>query len=252
MSSEHTPFPKAAFESLASSEARHWWFRARNRLILWVLKSRAAKFQNFLEIGCGTGFVLDGISRNFPEAELFGTEYFEEGLAHARGRIPTATFEQMDARLLSDVERYDLIGAFDVIEHINEDEAVISNISRALNKNGCLLLTVPQHRWLWSEADERACHVRRYTRAELIGKVRKAGLEVQYVTSFVSLLVPLMWLSRQRRGQKNAEKNSEFDISDTTNRMLEFAMKVEFKLIQLGLPLPFGGSLLVLAKKAGS
>ncbi|MDQ3203392.1 MAG: class I SAM-dependent methyltransferase [Pseudomonadota bacterium] len=249
MSSGHTPFPKVAFESLAASEARHWWFRARNRLILWVLRSRTGNFRNFLEIGCGTGFVLDGISRDFPEAKLFGTEYFEEGLAHARRRIPTATFEQLDARLMSDVDRYDMIGAFDVIEHIDEDEAVLANISRALHVGGHLLVTVPQHRWLWSEADERACHVRRYSRKELIERVRKAGLDVQYVTSFVSLLVPLMWLSRQRAGQKTAEKNSEFDISDTTNRMLEFVMKLELKLIQLGIHLPFGGSLLLLAKK---
>lgn len=252
MISGHTPFPKAAFDSLASSEARHWWFRARNRLILWVLKSRNVKFQNFLEIGCGTGFVLDGISREFPDADLFGTEYFEEGLAHARRRMPSASFEQMDARLMSDVDRYDMIGAFDVIEHIDEDETVLTNISRALRKGGHLLVTVPQHRWLWSEADERACHVRRYTRKELVDRVHKAGLDVQYVTSFVSLLVPLMWLSRQRGGQKNAEKNSEFDISDTTNRILEFVMKVELKLIQLGIRLPFGGSVLLLAKKATS
>lgn len=249
MSSGHTPFPKAAFDSLASSEARHWWFRARNRLLVWVLKSRAVKFGNFLEIGCGTGFVLEGIHREFPGAELFGTEFFDEGLVHARRRIPSARFEQLDARLMCDVERYDMIGAFDVIEHIEEDEIVLANISRALRKDGRLLVTVPQHRWLWSEGDERACHVRRYTRGELIDKVKSAGLEVEYVTSFVSLLVPLMWLSRQRGGQKTAKTNSEFDISDTTNRILEFVMKVELKLIKFGLSLPVGGSLLVLAKK---
>lgn len=247
--SEHIPFPKAAFDALASSEARHWWFRARNQLLVWILRSRVGEFRNFLEIGCGTGFVLDGIRHEFPDVELFGTEFFEEGLMHARQRIPSAKFEQLDARLMSDVERYDMIGAFDVIEHIDEDEVVLTNISRALRKGGHLLVTVPQHRWLWSAADERACHVRRYTRGELIDKVRGAGLEVKYVTSFVSLLMPLMWLSRQRSGQKDAETNSEFDISDATNRLLAFVMKIELKLIKFGVPLPFGGSLLVLARK---
>ncbi|WP_223515373.1 class I SAM-dependent methyltransferase [Pseudomonas sp. GL-R-26] len=249
MPPDRTPFPKAAFEALAQAEARHWWFRARNRVIIWVLKSRIGKIRNFLEIGCGTGFVLEGIHQEFPETTLSGTEFFDEGLMHARRRVPGASFEKLDARTMNDAERFDVIGAFDVIEHIDEDEQVLANLSRALHKDGHLLLTVPQHRWLWSAADERACHVRRYTRRELVDKVGRAGLEVQYVTSFVTLLVSLMWLARQRPGQKNAEVNSELDISDRTNRLLEFVMKIELGLLKAGITFPLGGSLLLLAKK---
>jgi trans-aconitate methyltransferase len=249
MPPDRTPFPKSAFEALAQAEARHWWFRARNRVIIWVLKSRIGKIRNFLEIGCGTGFVLEGIHQAYPETTLSGTEFFDEGLIHARRRVPGASFEKLDARTMNDAERFDVIGAFDVIEHINEDEQVLANLSRALHKDGHLLLTVPQHRWLWSDADERACHVRRYTRRELVDKVSRAGLEVQYVTSFVTLLVPLMWLARQRPGQKNAKVNSEFDISDRTNRLLEFVMKIELGLLKAGITFPLGGSLLLLAKK---
>ena len=249
MNSDRTPFPKSAFEALALAEARHWWFRARNRVILWVLKSRVGNVHNFLEIGCGTGFVLEGIHQEYPEATLSGTEFFDEGLMHARRRVPSANFERLDARAMNDTERFDVIGAFDVVEHINEDEQVLANLFRALDKGGYLLLTVPQHKWLWSDADERACHVRRYTRRELVDKVERAGLEVQYVTSFVTLLVPLMWLARQRPGQKKAEVNSEFDISERTNRLLEFVMKVELRLLKAGITLPFGGSLLLLAKR---
>jgi len=249
MNSDRTPFPKSAFEVLALAEARHWWFRARNRVIMWVLKSRIGNIHNFLEIGCGTGFVLEGIHLAYPEATLHGTEFYEEGLAHARRRLPKANFEKLDARTMADVEEFDVIGAFDVIEHIEEDEQVLSNLSRALHKNGHLLLTVPQHKWLWSAADERACHVRRYTRRELITKVKGAGFDIQYVTSFVSFLVPLMWLARQRTGQKDAEVNSEFNISERTNRVLELVMKVELGFLKTGITFPFGGSLLLLARK---
>ncbi|MNU92460.1 trans-aconitate 2-methyltransferase [compost metagenome] len=249
MPPDRTPFPKSAFEALAQAEARHWWFRTRNRVIIWVLKSHIGKIRNFLEIGCGTGFVLEGIQQEYPETTLTYTEFFDEGLMHARRRVPGASFEKLDARAMNDAARFDVIGAFDVIEHINEDEQVLANLSRALHKDGHLLLTVPQHRWLWSAADERACHVRRYTRRELVDKVGRAGLEVQYVTSFVTLLVSLMWLARQRPGQKNAEVNSEFDISDRTNRLLEFVMKIELGLLKAGITFPLGGSLLLLAKK---
>ena len=249
MPPDRTPLPKSAFEALALAEARHWWFRACNRVIIWLLKSRIGKIRNFLEIGCGTGFVLEGIHQEYPETTLSGTEFFDEGLMHARRRVPSASFEKLEARAMNYAERFDVIGAFDVIEHIDENEQVLANLSRALHKNGHLLLTVPQHRWLWSAADERACHVRRYTRRELVDKAGRAGLEVQYVTSFVTLLVPLMWLARQRPGQKNAVVNSEFEISDRTNRLLEFVMKIEFGLLKAGITFPLGGSLLLLAKK---
>ena len=244
------PFPRDAFDSLASAEASHWWFRARNRILLWVLESRVGTIHHFLEVGCGTGFVLEAICRRFPGVRLKGTEYFEEGLVHARRRVPSANFEQMDACLLNDVARFDLIGAFDVIEHIQEDELVLRNLSCALDVGGKLLVTVPQHTWLWSTVDERACHVRRYTRQELVDKVRRSGLEVEYVTSFVSLLLPLMWFSRLRSGSGGRSPRSEFEISGRLNRFLEGVMSVEIRLLKMGLTLPAGGSLLLLAGKA--
>ena len=193
--------------------------------------------------------MLEAISRRFPDVRLKGTEFFEEGLVHARRRVPSANFEQMDACFLNDIDRFDLIGAFDVIEHIREDEVVLRNMSRALDVGGKLLVTVPQHTWLWSIVDERACHVRRYTRQELVDKVRRSGLEVEYVTSFVSLLLPLMWFSRLRSGGTGRLPRSEFEISERLDRFLERVMSVEIRLLKMGLTLPVGGSLLLLARK---
>ena len=150
---------------------------------------------------------------------------------------------------MDDDERFDCIGAFDVIEHINEDELVLSNLSRALKNGGTLLVTVPQHRWLWSAADEYACHVRRYTRAELVRKVTRSGLTVEYMTSFVSLLVPVMWLNRLRASRANYNPMDEFRIPKWVNRLLEMIMIFELGLMKLGMTFPIGGSLLLLARK---
>lgn len=246
----NTHFPAHTFDLLAQVESGHWWFQARNRLLLWILATKIESFQKFLEVGCGTGYVLEGVHKAFPEVELFGSEYFEEGLTHARKRIPTASFTQLDATLMTDMNHYDVIGAFDVIEHIEEDEKVLANLTRALAKNGRLLITVPQHRWLWSEADEHACHVRRYTKDELVEKIKYAGLSVEYSTSFVCLLVPLMWLSRLRARKGKYEPMAEFNIPAWLNRCLKTVMDVEFLLIKMGLRLPVGGSLLLVAKKS--
>lgn len=249
MKPDHIPFDSAAFDRLAAAEANHWWFRSRNRVLLWMLSERVSEFGRLLEVGCGTGFVLQAIRQAYPGVELFGSEFFEEGLVHARGRIPSATFTQLDARIMRDSRKYDVIGAFDVIEHIEEDDLVLANLARGLKGGGKLLLTVPQHGWLWSVVDERACHVRRYTRRELMAKVEGAGLQVEYVTSFVTLLVPLMWLSRRRAQTGDNDPMSEFRIASWLNRALETVMKFELGLLKLGWTFPVGGSLLLLARK---
>ncbi len=90
------------FKELAALEAFNFWFRARCNLILWALDKYAPLMTSFLEIGCGTGFILSEVSVKLPKTKLFGSEYLEEGLVYARERIPTATFTQMDARKISD------------------------------------------------------------------------------------------------------------------------------------------------------
>ena len=242
-------FPPSSFDKLAEMESGHWWFRSRNRILLWVLKKYVVRFENFMEVGCGTGFVIQAVQEHYPQAVLRGSDYFEEGLIHARKRMPSINFTQLDARKMDEEEFYDVIGAFDVIEHINEDELVLSNLSNALKNGGALLVTVPQHRWLWSVVDEHACHVRRYTRSELVSKVTQSGLTVEYVTSFVSLLVPLMWLSRLRTKSRNTKPIDEFRISSLLNKLLEIVMFIEIGLIKIVIKFPFGGSLLLLASK---
>jgi len=237
------------FAQLASIEASNWWFRSRNRFLLWVLSKRVGSFGSFLEIGCGTGFVLQAIQKEYPNAQIFGSEFFEEGLVFARERVHSAEFTQLDATIMDETECYDVIGAFDVIEHIEQDEKVLSNLARALNTGGMLLITVPQHKWLWSEADEYACHVRRYSRSELVSKAKLAGLSIEYVTSFVSLLIPFMWLVRQRGRKSNFDPMDEFKIPTWLNGVLEIIMAIELQLLKIGVRFNMGGSLLMLAVK---
>lgn len=249
MKDSRAPFPRAYFPMLAKAESKHWWFRARNNILLWALKNKVKKFTNFLEVGCGTGYVLEAISKEYPSVNLFGAEYYEEGLAFAKSRTPTASFRQLDATVMDEKSCYDVIGVFDVIEHIEEDEKVLGNLATALTMDGTLMVTVPQHRWLWSDADVQAGHVRRYSRDDLLQKIDNTGLTVVYVTSFVSLLVPLMWLVRMRTRNGGYESKNEFEISDFLNQILQYAMRIETALLNLGLRFPIGGSLLVIAKK---
>jgi SAM-dependent methyltransferase len=238
------------FALLAAVEADYFWFRARNELIIWAIRSYFPALQSFMEIGCGTGFVLSGIARAFPLTQLYGSEVFIEGLAIAARRVQTAKLMQMDARHIPYEDEFDAMGAFDVLEHIDDDKAVLANMSHATRAGGGIILTVPQHQWLWSSVDDSSCHVRRYSCADLHAKIHAAGFEIVRSTSFVSLLLPAMLLSR-RRGMRDKPFNpmDEFHISPFLNRLLEIVLDSERSVIRAGLDLPIGGSRLIVAKK---
>lgn len=244
-------YDPAHYEELSRLEAGNFWFRARNALILDAIAPHAAGLERYLEIGCGTGFVLGAIARKFPELHCSGSEIFVEGLEIAASRTPDASLFQMDAREIPFVSHFDLIGAFDVLEHIEEDEAVIAQMHRALREGGKVVLTVPQHPFLWSKQDEHAHHVRRYRRGELERKLRGNGFRVLSSTSFVSLLLPALAASRllPRGDAGRADPFAEFRIPRWLNAGMGLVMRAERALIGLGLPLPAGGSRLILAER---
>lgn len=243
------PYPETSFAQLAAVEEGHWWFSARNQILIWTMKKHVPPFRNFLEIGCGTGFVLKGMSEAFPKVDFFGAEYFEEGLKFARERIPVAEFKQLDVTEMQETGDYDVIGLFDVLEHIDEDERALSRIHQALTAEGTIVLTVPQHMWLWSAADDHAYHRRRYSRDELLKKLETAGFNITFVSSFISLLLPLMYLARKKPAAKDFDPMAEFRISRLLNTALYTVMKLEIALLRIGLRFPAGGSLLVVAQK---
>jgi SAM-dependent methyltransferase len=244
-------FRPESFDLLATLEAGNFWFEVRNDIIEWAMRRYASDTRRLLEIGCGTGFVLSRLARTLPGARLLGTEIFAAGLPHAARRVPEVEFAQMDARRIPFVDEFDAIGAFDVIEHIEEDEAVLAEAHRALRPGGALILTVPQHPWLWSAADDFAVHHRRYTARELHHKLRAADFELVRSSSFVSLLLPAMALSRlrQRRMDADYDPADEMRMPAWLNRMMAACLRFELGAMKLGLSWPAGGSRLVVARK---
>jgi SAM-dependent methyltransferase len=244
-------FEPRAFELLPEAEAGSFWFRSRNRLIVWALRRYFPGARSFLEVGCGTGFVLQGLRETFPGLELTGVELYAEGLEVARRRVPDARLVQVDARELPFDAEFDVVGSFDVLEHIEDDEAALAAIFRATAPGGGAVLAVPQHPRLWSAADEFGKHVRRYRRRELVAKVGRAGFRVERVTSFVTLLLPLMAVSRvtHRRLDESYDPVAELRHSRPLDLSLERVMDIERTLIRAGISLPAGGSLLVVARR---
>jgi SAM-dependent methyltransferase len=147
------------------------------------------------------------------------------------------------------------VGAFDVLEHIHDDEKVMQNLYQSLKPGGYFFLTVPQHPFLWSFQDDFAGHKRRYTRSELLEKLLRTGFCVDYVSSFCTSVFPLLVLVR--RARKAPSKTSdqmqqalaEFQISAPLNSILRAVIRLDEVLIARDCSLPFGGSLVAVARK---
>jgi SAM-dependent methyltransferase len=243
-------FPEESFEHLPEQEERSFWFRGRNKLIDWALGKYFPEATSFFELGTGTGVVLAALHASRPDLHLAGGEPFAAGLEVARSRLPDVPLYQLDGRRLPFAEEFDVAGAFDVLEHIDEDEAVLAQLHQAVKPGGGLLLTVPQHPWLWSTVDDFSQHRRRYTRRELVERVEAAGFSVLRTSSFVSLLLPAVAFSRWRgRGRDTCDPMEEFRLPATVERVFGAAMTAERGLVGLGVSFPAGSSLLLVARR---
>jgi SAM-dependent methyltransferase len=239
------------FERLSQAEPRSFWFRARNRLIVAILRRYFPQATSVLEVGCGSGFVLSGIRDAYPQVRLVGVDLFEEGLRIARERVPEAELRRLDVRELPFDDEFDVVCALDVLEHLDDDEGALVRMRRALRPGGGIVLLVPQHKWLWSGADTFAHHRRRYARCELLHLVRSAGFEIVFASSFTTSLLPAMLVSRsfQRvlRRPYNLWKELEPGMF---NRVFELLLDAErWLVVERGFSLRAGGSFLVVAQR---
>lgn len=249
---ESSGFKSNYFSGLANLEDANFWCQSRNNLKMWALEKYVPNFQSFLEVGCGTGYVLSGISKKFPNSILLGSEIFVAGLGFAAARLPSVKFIQMDAKNIPFDNEFDVMGAFDVLEHIKEDEEVLTQMCKALKPKGWIFITVPQHAWLWSSTDEYAQHERRYAASDLRRKVEAAGFSIIRSTSFITTLLPAMMIARFRQKKildKEFDATAELKISPWLNTFFLRILSAELALIKGGINLPFGGSRLVVAQK---
>lgn len=239
------------FPILYQTEKDHFWFKSRNRLITWAFKRFFPKAATFLEIGCGTGFVLKAIQASTPQLKVSGSELFSDGLIFAKKRVPHSTLYQMNATKIPFHAEFDVIGSFDVLEHITHDRKVLKEFHAALKNSGGIILTVPQHPSLWSKFDTKSHHVRRYTRKELIEKISSAGFRTVFISSFVTLLLPFMVFNRLKSSsaKDNGGSDALIGIPNIINFVFELTLTLELFLIRLGISMPFGGSLIAIAVK---
>jgi SAM-dependent methyltransferase len=181
---------RVVYDRMAELDELHWWYRARREVLAALIRRRAMPPANarLLEVGCGTGHNI-GMFERFGAVDAIEIDDEARAVAEKRLGRPVGS-----ARLpeLPGVRRghYDLIGAFDVVEHVDDDRAAIAALGECLKPGGRLVISVPAHQWMWSAHDDANHHKRRYSKASLRRLIDLSPLRLEAIGYFNSLLFP--------------------------------------------------------------
>ncbi len=244
------------FEQYVHFERGHWWFVARRRIFLSLLRRFLPDRPelDILDAGCGSGINIQHLS------ELGRTVGVDRALAACRHSLRTHQARVIGADLTAlpiGERRFDLVTAWDVLEHVEDDSAAVEELLRVLRPGGLLMVAVPALPALWSEQDEINHHFRRYRERELLGLLARAGGELVYVTHLNTFLLPVAFAVRTWQrvrsrlvGFRRRTLRTDFvDHHRWVNWLLMAAFSAEEPIVARG-SLPVGLSLLCLCRRA--
>lgn len=259
---DNSTYDPSFFAPLFEAEDHHFWFRSRNETIAGVFHNIVAdlpRSYRALEVGCGTGNVLRVLKASGPHGLVVGMDLFLQSLKFAQRRSNAALI-QGDMHSPPFHRPFDIIGLFDVIEHLPNDRGVLNDLYEMLQPGGRLVITVPAYPALWSYFDEASHHCRRYTPDELETKLEQAGFNVEICTPFMMILFPLVWFIRRvstlRQKTQTSRLDSirdratrEFHVLPVINSFLLILLRIEAAMFKHSHRLPFGTSIIAVASR---
>lgn len=225
--------------------ADHWWFRCKAAVVSDLLRRHPPVGSGLLvDIGAGNGAVTGRVVWGGRRLVVDGTPALV-GVAAAQG-IPAVLAEGERVPLPGGAA--DVVCLLDVIEHAIDPQPLLEEARRLLAAGGRLIVTVPAHSWLWSDADVFLGHQRRYHREQLSDQLHAAGFEpivVHYVFSW--LVVPVWLLRRARRVGVEAQLGLRRD-DPITRSLARWLCAIEIRSLRGSWP-PVGTSLVAFARR---
>ncbi|WP_079575923.1 class I SAM-dependent methyltransferase [Krasilnikoviella flava] len=240
--------PSANGGSASLDRSDYWWYRTRAHLLRTVLGAYADDAADVLDVGSADGPSVGWLQGQRHHVTL---DIDPRGLASGSGVCGSATALPFEDSV------FDVVGAFDVVEHCDPEAVVLAEVRRVLRPGGCFLLTVPAYQWLWSDFDVRNGHVRRYTRGRAVAALEGGGFEVlratyAFASTFPAFVVER--LARRARGLVRRDGGHAADIvrlprtSPVVDRVLTALGTVDDRVLARR-DLPFGSSVVVAARR---
>ena len=236
-------------------EDHNWWFVGMRRIGLALLapaweRPPGTAPPRILDVGCGTGIVLEHLE---PYGPATGLDFSATALEFCRKRGATRLVQGKGEHLPFADDSFDVVTAFGVVEHIDDDRGALAEWCRVLKPGGHLVLLTSSYQWLWSGHDVSNHHVRRYLLRQVRGLVEGAGLRPERLSYVNTLLFPVILairvVERLRRGGGHPEPHKDTgEVPEPLNRVFVRLLEMEGRIIRR-LPLPFGVSIIGRATK---
>jgi SAM-dependent methyltransferase len=238
------------YEKMAEVEERMWWYRAlHGNLRLVIERFLPASAARLLDAGCGTGGLLRALAPVVAGRFLFGLDLWQPACTVAAARSGRPVARGLLQRLPFADGTVDCLVSADVLCHENVDPPLaLEEAHRCLRAGGLLVLNLPAYQWMLSYHDERVQNVRRFTRPEVLRLVEAAGFAPLYATYWNTLLFPIMALRRLLPGA-NAQESDVHLYSPAIESLFGTLLTWERALLRGGARLPFGGSVLAVARR---
>ena len=243
---------KSEYARLAEFEQDYWWHQGRLEIIRTYLKRTSGNSSNLtiLNVGCGTGGTIDMLEK-FGKVD--NVDISDEAIAFMN-RLGYGNTTKVDGIDLPFGDKtYDIVGAFDVLEHIEDHKGALSEWKRVLKDDGAIVVTVPAYQWLWSDHDTSMHHWRRYTVKSLTAVAAEAGFRAERTSYAISFSLPLV--AGFRLGRKILHRRADPEASlvpvpQAVNKLFTTLLKMEAKLHDT-VSLPAGTSIITILRKNG-
>lgn len=241
----------AEHDTMRAVEDDYWWYRALRREVACMIRPSRAGF-SLLDAGCGSGGMLAALACRFPSAAFVGMDLSEHAIELTARRATGATLAAGSVNQLPFLNsQFDFVLSLDVLTNRGvDDHAALREAHRVLQSGGELIVNVAALDFLRGSHDVAVDADRRYTRPQLAALLREAGFCLSRLTYWNMSLLPVIALMRWRsRKTPSAEAQSDFALlPPRLNAILVGLVRLEFGLSS-AFPLPFGTSLLALARK---
>ncbi|HEY9048331.1 MAG TPA: methyltransferase domain-containing protein [Ohtaekwangia sp.] len=249
---------KQYYKEYYELERSHWWFKARLEILERLLQEKilrnGARPLRILNAGVATGATTTMLQKH---GEVISLEYDKDCCEFLKTVVNMEVVNASLTDLPFEDRSFDLVCAFDVIEHIEDDNLAVREIRRVLKDDGTMFLTVPAFMFLWSHHDDINHHYRRYTMKTL----RKVLLEESFRINFGSyfnavLFLPIsairLLLKLLPKRKESGGTGSDFELfkSKTINDFFYWIFRNEAWPLRKGITFPFGISLVAIANKS--